>query len=298
MQRRDLRSSESTDSGSESLWRALLFCPGDRADRFEKALAHADHVILDLEDAVAEDEKSQARRQVTASLTSLPASRVVVRINSTDSPWYDEDVHALRGFASEAGVRPTVMLPKAETAAQVLDLDDFDVVALCETARGVMNARPIAEAPNCVALLWGSEDLALSLGAPGARDTDGRLRASSAFARQCILFAARAAGKVAIDAVFVDLDNAAGLTRETREAAALGFDAKACIHPSQVSVVHHAFAPSVPEIEWAVDLLAAAVGAPGVFRHNGQMIDAPILARARRVVASASLEKPVGDATA
>lgn len=264
----------------------MLFCPADRPDRFARALAAADSVVVDLEDAVLPDAKERARDTLAEGLAGLPLNRVVVRVNGVSSPWHDDDVAAVRDLAFSQGVAATLMLPKAERGCDIAALGDLHVIALCETAAGVINAADIAAADNCRGLVWGSEDLALSLGARIGRDSRGLLTGGSFFARHQVLFAARASGKLAIDAVFVDLDDAAGFQREVGSAAECGFDGKACIHPSQAAMTRTAFTPPPGEVDWAREVLAASQSAPGVFQHRGQMVDAPILQRARRIVST------------
>jgi len=266
---------------------ALLFCPGDRPDRFEKALAAADGVVLDLEDAVSPDSKTTARGVVVDALRRLPLDRVVVRINGVDSPWHDADVETLREVR---GV--TVMLPKAELPPQVAALAPAPVIALCETALGILASAQLAQVSNCSGLLWGSEDLAVSLHGRSSRYRSGALTGVSAHARHTVLVAARSAGRFAIDAAHVDIKDTAGLAAETLDAVTMGFDAKACIHPAQVQHVRDAFVPDAEELRWARAVLAAAAQAPGVFRYEGRMIDAPLVEHARTLLRAASAESP------
>lgn len=258
---------------------ALLFCPGDRADRFAKAAQRADVVVLDLEDAVAPERKEQTRHLVARAAAEL-GDRAVVRVNAVGTPWHEADVVAMRA----AGVG-TLMLPKVSAAADLDALATFQVVALCETAAGIVHSAEIAAAPQCVALFWGGEDLIADLGGRTSRDEFGRYRAVVEHARSTALLAARAAGKPAIDAVEPEIGAVERLAADAREAAGAGFAAKACIHPDQVEVVRTAFAASPEQLTWARDVLAAEAGARGgVFRHRGQMIDGPLLAQARRIV--------------
>ncbi len=258
---------------------ALLFCPGDRPDRFAKAAAAADTVILDLEDAVAPDAKDAARDAVVRGLAALNGAAVVVRVNAPGTPWHAADVAALAAFPEVA-----VMLPMAERPEDVEALAPHPVVALCETARGVLEAPQIAEASTCVGLMWGSEDLVADLGGRSGRAPDGNYRPAVEEARTRILYAARAAGVLPVDTVLVDIDDLDLLAADSAAAVAAGYAAKACIHPKQVAVVRAAFRPSEGEVSWAADVLAAAAGQPGVFRFRGRMVDAPVLAHAREVL--------------
>ena len=177
------------------------------------------------------------------------------------------------------------MLAKAETAQQLEALEGYQVIALCETALGVLNAPAIAAAPNVVALMWGAEDLLASLGGTSSRKDDGGYRAVALHARSSVLLAARAYGKEAVDAVYTNIPDLAGLAAEAADAVASGFSSKACIHPSQAAVVRSAYAPSEADVAAAEDLLQAASAAgSGVFQYNGKMIDGPILKHAEAII--------------
>src|SRR6476469_8547918 len=136
----------------------LLFCPGSRPDRFDKAAARADVVILDLEDAVGPAEKDSARSAVEIALPALDPN-TIVRLNATNTPWHQADADAVRRAGGS-----WVMLPKTGTPQELRPLADLNVIALCETAAGVLAAPTIATEPNCAALLWGGEDLIADLG--------------------------------------------------------------------------------------------------------------------------------------
>ena len=261
---------------------AMLFCPADRPERYAKAADRADTVILDLEDAVAPGAKASARTALAAS--TLSPDTTVVRLNAVGSSDFDLDCEAVRRTSYR-----TVMLAKAGSAADVAAvraaLGDVDVIALCETARGVVNAVDIAAVDGVVALMWGAEDLVASLGGTSSRSADGTYRAVALHARSQVLLAAGAAGRAAIDAVYVDMADVDGLRGETDDAVASGFSAKACIHPDQVGVIRTAFAPTEDEVERARALLAAAEHERGVFAYEGRMVDEPILRHARSIVA-------------
>lgn len=265
---------------------ALLFCPADRPDRFAKAAARADAVILDLEDAVAPDAKTAARGALIDA--HLDPDRVIVRVNPIDSDQFAADMATL----SQTDYR-RIMLAKAQAPKRIARLDArFEVIALCETARGVVAAERIAALDNVVALMWGAEDLVASLGGTSSRKTrkdgTGGYRDVARHARSRVLLAAGAAGKAAIDAVHLDIDDEKGLRREAEDAAASGFTATACIHPAQVDTIRAAYRPDVATLAWAQRVLAAADGEGGVFRFEGRMIDEPVLRHARAVVARAS----------
>lgn len=262
---------------------ALLFCPGDRPDRFDKAAARADAVVLDLEDAVGPERKELARDAVAAS--TLDPERTVVRVNAGAEQRADLAVLARTAYR-------TVMVPKceepADVAAVLAALPDARVVALVETARGVVGAAGVAAADGVVALMWGAEDLVASLGGTSSRLPDGRYRDVARHARSAVLLCARAHGRVAVDAVHLDVADLTGLAAEARDAVASGFGATACIHPTQVPVVREAYRPTDVEVAHARALLAAAARHEGVFRHDGRMVDGPVLRHAEEVLRRAT----------
>ncbi len=262
------------DLGSARSW---LFVPGDRGDRFPKAAGSgAEVVICDLEDAVAEDAKAAARSGVARWLGAGGAA--CVRINAHGTPFHDDDVAALAGLP---GLR-AVMRPKAEDPAVLGRLSaalgpGTAVVALVETALGVHRVHELAVSPGVARLAFGSIDLALDL---GARDEPAALL----FARSALVLASRVAGLAApVDGVTPELDDLSVVEAAATAAAGLGFGGKLCVHPRQVDAVHAGFRPTEAEVEHAGRVLAAAT-AGGAARVDGQMIDRPVLARARRVL--------------
>ena len=267
---------------------ALLFCPGDRPDRFAKAAARADAVILDLEDAVAPDRKQEARRAVAAH--ELDPARTIVRVNAPGTAQLAADIAAL------APRRPRcVMLPKATCPADVdrlvALLPGVKVLALCETARGVLAAPQLAAHPDVIALMWGGEDLIASLGGTSSRRADGGYRDVVRHARSSVLLAARAHDRSAIDAIHTEIADEAGQRTAAEDAAASGFTATACIHPGQVAAIREAFLPSPAQAAWARGVLAAAEHhGTGVFTHEGCMVDAPVLRHARLLAARADAD--------
>lgn len=256
---------------------ALLFCPADRPERYDKALERADAVILDLEDAVATAHKEVARDALVAH--PLDPARVIVRINGFTTPEFEADLAALRATAYTR-----VMLPKASNAAELAPLKGFDVIALCETASGVLAAPALAAVEHVVALMWGAEDLVASLGGSSSRRDDGAYRDVARFARSSVLLAGAANDTAVIDSVHLDIADVAGLESEARDAVATGFVATACIHPSQVEVIRAAYRPAPEQVERARALLAAAEGEHGVFTFEGRMVDEPVLRHARALL--------------
>jgi citrate lyase subunit beta/citryl-CoA lyase len=267
-----------------SLGPAILFVPADRPDRFAKAAACADTVILDLEDAVAPADKPTARRAIVEH--PLDPARTIVRVDPVGTDDFVADVAAV----SSTRYR-TVMLAKTETTAQLDELADaipgVRILALCETAAGVVRAPALAGHPSVVGLMWGSEDLVASLGGTSSRREDGGYRDVVRHARSSVLLAAGAAGVMAVDAVHLDLDDLAGLAAEAADAAAVGFVGSACIHPGQVATIRAAFRPDARAVAAARSLLEAAAGERGVFRYEGRMVDEPLLRHARSVLARA-----------
>lgn len=263
---------------------ALLFCPADRPERYARAAASADAVILDLEDAVAPEAKPRARGALIEA--GLDPAHTVVRVNPFGSADFAADIATL----SQTDIR-TVMVPKASSASDIAAIDPrFRVIALCESAQGVVAADEIARAHNVIAVMWGAEDLLASLGGASSRRRKGSYRDVARYARSRVLIAAAAAGKAAIDTVHLDIDDVRGLRKEARDAVAVGFAATACIHPSQVSVIREAYRPSESELRWAEGVLAAAEADPrGVFRFEGCMIDEPVLRQAHAIRARAGV---------
>ncbi|MDT5175973.1 MAG: citrate lyase subunit beta / citryl-CoA lyase [Mycobacterium sp.] len=257
-----------------------LFCPADRPERFEKAAAAADVVILDLEDGVAAKDREAARRALVD--TPLDPTRTVVRVNPVTTPDHALDVEVLK-----ACEYTTVMLAKTETPEQVSSLAPLDVVVLIETPLAALSVVELARVDNAVAVMWGAEDLFAVLGGTANRHADGSYRDVAKHVRSQSLLAAKAYGKMALDSVYLDIKDLDGLLAETDDAVAVGFDAKVAIHPSQVAVIRAGYAPTEDQIHWARSVLDAALSERGVFQYDGQMVDMPVLRRAQRIVALA-----------
>lgn len=260
--------------------RSWLFVPGDRPERFDKAVAAgADAVIVDLEDAVAPERKAQARAHVAAWLS--PARPVWVRINALPTRWAADDL-ALIERPGCAGI----VLPKAEQI-------DPDFVARCaragrpllpliESAAGFDRLRAIAATPGVLRLLFGSIDFALDLGISG--DDDALL----AFRSQLVLASRLAGLPPPVDGVCTAIDDAGRLDAEARRARRLGFGGKLCIHPKQVATVNAAFLPDAGEVAWARRIVQAAQDAAGgAVAVDGVMVDLPVLRRAQAILDAA-----------
>jgi len=286
----DINPATQYPSSRHRLRRSRLYLPGNTPKFFINAGLHGpDAVILDLEDSVPPFEKDAARILVRNALrtVSFYGAEKMVRINQL--PLGLEDVRAL----AAQGVH-TFLVPKVETTDQIRDVDallaelradEVYLIPIVESALGVLNAYPIATAsPRVAGLAIGLEDYTTDIGAQRTRE--GR---ESQWACGQVINAARAAGVQPLGSVFSDVDDVEGLRAWTQEARGLGFDGVGCIHPRQVRVVHDAFAPTDQEIERAQRIMVAyeqavATGR-GVVAVDGKMVDAPVVERARRVLA-------------
>ncbi|HEX6424515.1 MAG TPA: CoA ester lyase [Acidimicrobiales bacterium] len=264
-------------------WRSMLFVPGNRPDMAAKAPRSApDVVVLDLEDAVPPAAKPDARAAVRRAAAELAGVvTVCVRVNPPTTRWFADDVAAL-----PAGVA-AVVVPKLESAAQVAEaagaLDGRPVVAGLETVRGVLDAREVLQ-PPVAACYFGAEDYVADLG--GVR-TPGN--AEVAAARSFVAAAARLAGVPALDMVTIDFRDDDRFLAEARDARALGYAGKMCIHPAQVPLAREAFRPTADEVDGARRLLAAFAAAGGdTIAFEGQMVDEVVAARARAILAAES----------
>jgi citrate lyase subunit beta/citryl-CoA lyase len=260
---------------------AWLFCPADRPERFAKAAAAADVVILDLEDGVAARDRDVAREALVS--TQLDPTRTVVRVNPASTADHRLDLEVL----TRTGYQ-TVMLAKTESAEQVRTLAPLDVVVLIETPLGALNVVEIARVDNCLGIMWGAEDLFAVLGGTSNRYPDGSYREVAKQVRSQTLLAAKAFGRLALDSVFLDIKNLDGLRAEVDDAVAIGFDVKVAIHPSQVPVIRDGYAPTPEQVQWARRVLEVASDQRGVFQFEGIMVDAPVLRRAERIIQLAS----------
>ncbi|MDA3624061.1 CoA ester lyase [Saccharopolyspora sp. WRP15-2] len=261
----------------------LLFVPGDRPERFTKAAASgAGLVVLDLEDAVAADRKAEARVHVAEWVAGN--HECAVRINPPGTEWHEADLAA---FAQQ---RCAVMLPKAEDAETVRGVADAlgtsPLIALIETAQGVLDARHIGRVAAVQRLAFGSFDLAAQLGvAPGDRE-------ALAAARSALVLASAAVGLPGpVDGVTGDLHDDELLVDDVRHARLLGFTGKLCVHPKQVATTTAALRPTDDEQRWAREVVDAAAQG-GVVAVRGQMIDKPVVDRARRVLRQAEEGNP------
>lgn len=263
-----------------------LFVPGNRPERFAKALASgADRIILDLEDAVAPADKAAARLAIAEWMKAADGEelpKVLIRINDDATAWYADDL----ALAAQVKVA-CVMLPKCESAAQTSAVlsalpHTASVLPLIETARGLLALQDIASAPGVTRLAFGSLDYMADLDIPA-----GSLALDYAAAH--IAVASRAAGLPApLAGVTPDLDTTR-VSADMQHAKTLGFGAKMCIHPSQIAAVRAALAPGAAELAWAEQVLAAwATSDGGAIQLNGRMVDKPVVLKAERIRALAA----------
>jgi citrate lyase subunit beta/citryl-CoA lyase len=256
---------------------AWLFCPADRPERFAKAAAAADVVILDLEDGVAAHDKAAARKALMD--TPLDPATTVVRVNAAGTEDHALDLAALAGTAYRR-----LMLPKCESAEQVAALAEHEVIALIESPLGALTVGHVMTAGNAIGVMWGAEDLVAGLGGTASRHADGGYRDVARHVRSSTLLAAKAYGKFALDSVYLNIRDLDGLRAEAEDAVAVGFDAKVAIHPSQVAVLRAAYAPSADEVTWARRVLEEAPKHRGVFALEGRMVDGPVFRHAEQIV--------------
>ena len=270
--------------------RSLLFVPGDRPDRMEKALGlGADALILDLEDAVAPANKPAARAAVAAFLARRPAMTVFVRINPLDSGLATDDLAVILPARPDG-----IVLPKAEGGISLATLDaqlsgDMMILPIAtETPAAIFALGSYGGVtPRLAGLTWGAEDLPAAIGAATSREPDGSYTAPYQLARSLTLFGAHAAGVPAIETVYPDFRDLDGLAAYAARGRRDGFTGMMAIHPAQVAVINAAFSPSETEIAHAravIDLFDANPGA-GALALDGRMVDAPHLKAARALLA-------------
>ena len=259
--------------------RSYLFVPGNRPERFEKARqSGANAVIIDLEDAVQSTHKDLAREAVASWLS--PTRPVYVRINAVGTPWFERDLEVV-GLPGVLGV----VLPKAEHPEQIAEVaarltGEARVLPLLETALGAWNVRALAQAPRVERLAFGSVDFQLETGISG--DQEELLYARS----RLVLASCIAAILPPLDGVTMAFDDLIRLRDDVARARRLGFGGKLCIHPKQVETINRGFAPTDAERAWARRVLSTtqATGA-GALQLDGELIDRPVIERARAILA-------------
>jgi citrate lyase subunit beta/citryl-CoA lyase len=255
-----------------------LFVPSDRPERYGKAASSgADAIIIDLEDAVALDAKTAARIALCRPCAVPEGVDIVVRVNACGTPWFGDDLGAIANLPPVAGM----VLPKTETledvAAVSMRIPGMAVIALIETALGLAAIREIGRADGVIRLAFGSIDFCSDIGMSHQRD-------ALLMARSEIVLASRlGALPPPIDSVTTVIDDAMQIEDDARYAQVLGFGSKLCIHPRQIAPAQRGFASSAAESVRARRMLAASV--EGAVSVEGTMVDAPVRARARQILA-------------
>jgi citrate lyase subunit beta / citryl-CoA lyase len=247
--------------------RSYLFVPGNRPDRFAKAYSSgADAVIIDLEDAVPPGERVAARAHVAAWLS--PEHPVFIRVGGAD----DISLCAHPGVAG-------VVLPKAEDTDAIASIPHTQILPIIESARGFWNLSELAHAPHVQRLMFGSIDFQLDLGIQGEGE-------ELLYFRSQLVLISRVAGLLTpVDGITTTFDSPEPVRADTLRARRLGFGGKLCIHPKQIAPVHECFQPSAEETAWAQRVVEATAKTDGeAISLDGEMIDRPVLARARTIL--------------
>ena len=271
--------------------RSLLFTPTTKLDKLDKARSTgADWIILDLEDGVAPDDRPRCRNVLKAWIQEITADEltgIALRINSLNTIDGIRDVLALTDWPLYP---PMIVLPKVESAGEIIQCQSLfeeskisaDIIAVFETAHGVLNApRILQKSPPVAAIAFGSADYAAETGC--GMDWD-----SLAWARGMMVAAAGQNNTLALDGVWLDFKNEAGLAEESERVAQMGFAGKIAIHPDQVGPINKVFTPATHAVDEARAMLAQAeTEGNGAFNFRGRMVDKPILERAKRIVAAA-----------
>jgi citrate lyase subunit beta / citryl-CoA lyase len=271
--------------------RSLLFVPGDRPDRMAKAAASgADALILDLEDSVSRENKGSARKAVADFLGQSRSIPLYVRVNPLDSGLIADDLAAVLPHRPD-----TIVLPKAEGSASIdalaalLGASPVPILPIAtETPAAVFALGSYATVYNRLCgLTWGAEDLPAAIGATASREADGNYTAPYQMVRALALFAAHAAGVAAIETVYPDFRNTAGLDAIVARARRDGFTGMMAIHPAQIAAINAGFTPSGEELARARAIVTAFDANPGAgaLQIDGKMVDAPHLKQARALLA-------------
>ncbi len=257
--------------------RSVLFVPGNRPDRFDKAMSSGAHLIaIDLEDAVALRDKSQARAATAAWLGQGHVA--AVRINAADTEWFKDDINMI----AEA---PTAiaMLPKADLASLTATqkaLPNHALIALIETVKGFKELEQVARVPGLTRIAFGSIDFGTETGI--ADDAD----AMTAIRTQIIIESCFANLEPPIDGVSVGFEDNAQMEKDAFRSRQLGFGGKLCIHPKQVSAVNKSFQPDRAQVDWARRVIAAMESSDGgATTVDGKMVDKPVVIQAHRIMA-------------
>lgn len=280
----------------ERLFRSVLFVPAVRPDRFASAVGSgADAVVFDLEDAVDPTRKAEARQHLAEALPRLGSVGLVqrlVRVNAANSDWFSDDLALVRDLTGVDGI----VVPKTESADEIAGIAAAvggpRVIPLLETSRGILHAPAIAAAVGGIrAIFFGAEDLTAEIGV--ARTVEGD---ALVYPRSQVVLAATSVGADAVDAVFIDLSAPDALRQDAVRARAMGFRGKMAIHPNQIATINEVFTASAEDLDRARRIVeafdAATRRGEAVVRVDDQMVDAPVVARARRVLATAAVPRP------
>lgn len=269
--------------------RSFLFVPGNRPERFTKALASgAEAVIIDLEDSVAPADKDSAREQLRLAFSQIglvERSRLIVRINASGTAWEDADLQLMQELVKQglAGVLPakTESVSALARVASVVG-PSCALLPLIESVAGLDHVNALAAAPQVLRLVFGHLDFQADVGL--ACDSS---EAELVSVRLALVLATRRAGIAsAVDGVTLAISDSVQLQNDSSRSRRAGFGAKLCIHPAQVALVNTAFAPSTAEIDWALRVMANAEAATGgVVKLDGRMVDAPVVLLAQRTLA-------------
>ena len=256
--------------------RSLLFVPGHRPERFDKAAASGAHqVVLDLEDAVGPEAKTEARQRVAAWLKA--GGQAMVRVNAADTQWYAEDIQMLQAIPGAA-----VMLPKAckdSLDSVIHDLAGRSVIGLLETVRGYMQLRDLCAIQGLERLAFGSLDFGTESGIADELD------ALTAVRTNIVLESAYAGLKAPLDGVSTEFNDLERMRSDVLRSKQLGFGGKLCIHPRQVAVVNDAFLPTTEQYQWAQRVMVAFEQSKGAATAiDGKMIDRPVVDHAQRII--------------
>lgn len=263
----------------------FLFVPGNRPERFEKALASgAELVCIDLEDSVPADEKQEARDSALAAIAAHGDDRLALRINGLRTGVGLADLLAL----ADSNRPAYLFVPMVESAAEIEIIcgvvgEGMAIIPLIESVKGLRAVEGIAASPGVIAMMFGGGDFSGELGVKLAWEP-------LLHARSELVMACAAANIRAIDVPYIDMDDDAGLAVECAKARALGFHSKAAIHPKQIDAINAAMRPSIAEIDEAHSAVAAFEAAGGVaIRHHGRMLEAPLIRRYRNIISTGEI---------
>ncbi|MCM3713966.1 HpcH/HpaI aldolase/citrate lyase family protein [Halalkalibacter oceani] len=274
--------------------RSLLFCPANNEKMVMKAIAsEADAVVLDLEDAVAIEQKKQARQQLIATLEDVELSpRIFIRINDRQTAFFEDDLLAVATLKDVSVIIPKVEQKEdIEKAVEMLRKGAADgaerrISPILETAKGIMNAYEIATASDKIcALSFGAVDFELDINAIRTEGGEEFL-----YAKSHVVIASRAAGIAPpIDSVYPDFQDDHGLQRDSFKAKSLGFQGKGAIHPRQLSIINEVFSPTKEEVDYATAVVEAFEEAEknglASIKLDGKMIDYPVYKKAKQMLA-------------